>query len=83
MRLSRTGKTLRLLAIFATCGLPLLTGNAWADRIKDLASVQGVRNNQLVGYGLVVGLEGVRGGYRLARPPAAISCWLPISWCTP
>ena len=58
MRLSRTGKTLRLLAIFATCGLPLLTGNAWADRIKDLASVQGVRNNQLVGYGLMVGLDG-------------------------
>lgn len=32
--------------------------NAFADRIKDLASVAGVRNNQLVGYGLVVGLDG-------------------------
>jgi len=30
----------------------------FADRIKDLASVQGVRSNQLVGYGLVVGLDG-------------------------
>lgn len=29
-----------------------------AQRIKDLASVQGVRANQLVGYGLVVGLPG-------------------------
>jgi len=29
-----------------------------AERIKDLASVQGVRYNQLVGYGLVVGLDG-------------------------
>jgi len=29
-----------------------------AQRIKDLASVQGVRDNQLVGYGLVVGLPG-------------------------
>ncbi|MEM0911247.1 MAG: flagellar basal body P-ring protein FlgI, partial [Pseudomonadota bacterium] len=29
-----------------------------ASRIKDLASVQGVRSNQLVGYGLVVGLPG-------------------------
>jgi flagellar P-ring protein precursor FlgI len=29
-----------------------------AERIKDLASVQGVRNNQLIGYGLVVGLDG-------------------------
>lgn len=29
-----------------------------ADRIKDLVSIQGVRTNQLVGYGLVVGLDG-------------------------
>ena len=29
-----------------------------AQRIKDLASIQGVRSNQLVGYGLVVGLPG-------------------------
>lgn len=29
-----------------------------ADRIKDLASIAGVRSNQLVGYGLVVGLSG-------------------------
>lgn len=31
---------------------------AYAQRIKDLASIQGVRSNQLVGYGLVVGLPG-------------------------
>jgi flagellar P-ring protein precursor FlgI len=29
-----------------------------ADRIKDIASIQGVRVNQLIGYGLVVGLDG-------------------------
>jgi flagellar P-ring protein precursor FlgI len=29
-----------------------------AERVKDLASVAGVRSNQLVGYGLVVGLDG-------------------------
>ncbi|NNE60049.1 MAG: flagellar basal body P-ring protein FlgI [Woeseia sp.] len=29
-----------------------------ADRVKDLASVAGVRSNQLAGYGLVVGLNG-------------------------
>ena len=40
-----------LLAIFA---MP----PAAADRVKDLASVAGVRNNQLAGYGLVVGLNG-------------------------
>ena len=31
---------------------------AHAMRLKEVASVQGVRNNQLVGYGLVVGLDG-------------------------
>ncbi len=29
-----------------------------AERIKDLTSIQGVRENQLIGYGLVVGLDG-------------------------
>jgi len=31
---------------------------AYAERIKDIASVAGVRDNHLVGYGLVVGLDG-------------------------
>jgi flagellar P-ring protein precursor FlgI len=31
---------------------------ARAERIKDMAQVQGVRTNQLIGYGLVVGLSG-------------------------
>lgn len=38
--------------------LVLFTSVADAARIKDVASVQGVRSNQLVGYGLVVGLPG-------------------------
>jgi flagellar P-ring protein precursor FlgI len=36
----------------------LATSTAHAVRIKDLASFEGVRDNQLVGYGLVVGLNG-------------------------
>ncbi|HUH87054.1 MAG TPA: flagellar basal body P-ring protein FlgI, partial [Pusillimonas sp.] len=36
----------------------LAAPTAQADRIKDLASIQGVRANQLIGYGLVVGLDG-------------------------
>jgi flagellar P-ring protein FlgI len=31
---------------------------SYAERLKDLASIQGVRQNQLMGYGLVVGLDG-------------------------
>jgi len=38
--------------------LCLVNTVAQAERIKDLASVAGVRANQLVGYGLVVGLDG-------------------------
>src|ERR1700683_1240797 len=38
--------------------LGLLPALAPAERIKDLAVVSGVRSNQLVGYGLVVGLDG-------------------------
>ncbi len=38
--------------------LCLQMGEARAERIKDLANVAGVRTNQLVGYGLVVGLDG-------------------------
>lgn len=36
----------------------LVPGAALADRLKDLADVAGVRSNPLVGYGLVVGLNG-------------------------
>ena len=53
-----SGKFFRFMAIIACSGLPFISGNVLAERIKDLASVQGVRNNQLVGYGLVVGLDG-------------------------
>lgn len=32
--------------------------NSYAERVKDIANVSGVRTNQLIGYGLVVGLNG-------------------------
>lgn len=44
---------LALSVAFALCA-----GPAVAARLKDLADVEGVRDNQLVGYGLVVGLAG-------------------------
>jgi len=42
------------------CLIFLLTAftSTHAERIKDLSSVQGMRDNQLIGYGLVVGLDG-------------------------
>ena len=38
--------------------LLLFSSEASAARIKDIAQLEGVRNNQLVGYGLVIGLNG-------------------------
>lgn len=40
----------------------IAAGPARADRIKDLVTVGGVRANQLIGYGLVVGLQGTGDG---------------------
>ena len=47
-------RALGLLLVFMLIG----TQTALAERVKDLASVAGVRHNQLAGYGLVVGLNG-------------------------
>ena len=46
------------LMLMAVTGPLLMAYPAHAERIKDLATVQGVRSNQLIGYGLVVGLDG-------------------------
>ena len=46
------------LMLAALLGTLCTVSAARAERIKDLASVQGVRTNQLIGYGLVVGLDG-------------------------
>src|SRR3989344_7996376 len=44
--------------LLISLGMGLLAHAAQAERIKDIASIAGVRSNQLVGYGLVVGLDG-------------------------
>ncbi|MCB1803049.1 MAG: flagellar basal body P-ring protein FlgI [Gammaproteobacteria bacterium] len=46
------------LIALAIAGLSLAIAPVHAERIKDLATIQGVRDNQLLGYGLVVGLDG-------------------------
>jgi len=46
------GLVLALLLVF------IFAGSAAAARIKDIANIKGVRTNQLVGYGLVIGLNG-------------------------
>lgn len=49
-------RSFRTLVLLASCLFPLAPGHA--ERIKDLVTVQGLRGNQLIGYGLVVGLDG-------------------------
>ena len=48
----------------------------YADRIKDLADVAGVRSNQLVGYGLVAGLSGTGDGKDLRVTGQSLSSLL-------
>lgn len=48
----------KLLCIVALAVAAALPHSAGAERIKDLVTIQGVRGNQLIGYGLVVGLDG-------------------------
>lgn len=57
MTTSRFPRLLVAATVLALCAC-LLPATSQAERIKDLASIQGVRSNQLIGYGLVVGLDG-------------------------
>ena len=54
--LSRWSSWMRNAAMAVLCAG--MVAPVMAERIKDLATIQGVRSNPLVGYGLVVGLDG-------------------------
>jgi len=51
-----------LAASLAAAALLAAAGSAWGARLKDIASISGIRSNQLVGYGLAVGLDGTGDG---------------------
>ncbi|MBC3916402.1 flagellar basal body P-ring protein FlgI [Undibacterium sp. CY18W] len=53
-----TSRWIRALCIVLGVMSSAWVPQAHAERIKDLAGIQGVRQNQLLGYGLVVGLDG-------------------------
>jgi flagellar P-ring protein FlgI len=54
------GRLVQLVRIFLLLALAVAMGPglAWADRLKELVQVEGARDNQLIGYGLVGGLAG-------------------------
>ena len=56
--LTSTSGAARTLIAAVLAALLWLPGAAAAERIRELATIQGVRQNQLIGYGLVVGLDG-------------------------
>ena len=51
-------KAFLMVQLFIVLFAMALTSNANAARLKDVANIRGVRSNQLVGYGLVIGLNG-------------------------
>lgn len=59
-----------LQAVLAVVCMTFSAVSVKAERVKDLASVSGVRGNQLVGYGLVVGLDGT--GDQTSQAPFTI-----------
>jgi flagellar P-ring protein FlgI len=62
--------SLTSITLIAFLAQAALLTPAHAERIKDMAQVQGVRSNQLVGYGLVVGLDGT--GDQTSQAPFTI-----------
>jgi len=60
MNIYRSRHILGVLLWILTIGM--FSSIAYSDRLKDLTSIAGVRPNQLVGYGLVVGLPGTGDG---------------------
>ena len=64
-----TRSAFRALAMAAVLSFAAVS-QAHAERVKDLVSVSGVRGNQLIGYGLVVGLDGT--GDQTSQAPFTI-----------
>src|SRR5690606_21231842 len=67
-RVARPLGRLLMAAIALALGLGALPASA--ERIKELATVQGVRSNQLIGYGLMVGLDG--SGDQITQAPFTV-----------
>jgi len=69
-QLTMTSAARSQMAVVIGLLVMMLSSTSFAQRIKDIASVAGVRDNQLVGYGLVVGLDGT--GDQTSQTPFTI-----------
>src|SRR5215472_9329570 len=77
-RNSNTGYMLALTAFLAgTCSA--LASDVLASRqarVKDISSIEGIRDNQLVGYGIVVGLQGTGDSQQTTFPTQTLAATL-------
>jgi len=69
-KISRSLLAYFLIAVLLAVFIP---GKVLAVRLKDISSVKGVRENQLVGYGLVIGLKGTGDGNNAAFTTQGLS----------
>jgi flagellar P-ring protein FlgI len=67
--------TKEILCLLLFCSV-MMAPSVRAERLKDIASIQGVRSNQLIGYGLVVGLDGT--GDQTTQTPFTIQSILSM-----
>lgn len=79
-----SGKTAHIFRALLIFGLASTTSFAYdvtestaqQARVKDIASIEGIRDNQLVGYGIVVGLQGTGDSQQTAFPTQTLASTL-------
>lgn len=59
-------------AYIGLIAMAILASGAQAARLKDIANIEGVRTNQLIGYGLIVGLDGTGDSQQTKFTPQSV-----------
>jgi flagellar P-ring protein precursor FlgI len=68
--------TLAVLLTLSLCGLASDPSTPRQARVKDISSIEGIRDNQLVGYGIVVGLQGTGDSQQTTFPTQTLAAML-------
>jgi len=78
IKIARRGLSLTVLLALALPALAVDAGQApqREARVKDIASIEGIRDNQLVGYGIVVGLQGTGDSQQTTFPTQTLAATL-------
>jgi flagellar P-ring protein precursor FlgI len=67
---------LAMLLLFSPNALASEPGTPRQARVKDISSIEGIRDNQLVGYGIVVGLQGTGDSQQTTFPIQTLAATL-------